>query len=181
VVVKTSQSGVHLAYRQGYFALPDASDAEQQKRAQKELREAACEDPLPSTSLLIIAKALPPDRAGTARYFLAIESKRLTFTVADGGKRDLRMQFAVCTFDKKGGELQYSTEDFEEKFGEKDYASLAHGFTHVVQFTSDAGVYLLRLVVRDSVTGMMGSVEMPYVAAPPGPDPGSRNSAAPKP
>jgi VWFA-related protein len=175
VVVKTSQPGVHLAYRQGYFAFPDGSEVDQKKRAEKELREAACEDLLGSTSLLIIAKTLPADRTGKAKYFMAIESKRLTFTPADGGNRNLRIQFALCTFDKKGEELQYFAEDFEQKFGEKEYASMAHGLTHVVQFTPDAGIFRLRLVVRDSVTGQMGSVEMPYLAPAPAPDTGSGN------
>jgi VWFA-related protein len=169
VVVKTAKAGVQLAYRQGYFAPADTDTPNHKpdtKQAERELREAACQDLLTSTALLLVAKAMPPDQPDKAKYFLAIDSKLLTFAPADGGGRNLSMDVAVCTFDRKGKQLQYFMERSDQKLNEKEYASMAaHAVPHLVQFVPGAGTTSLRVVVRDSGTGEMGSVDIPYVAA----------------
>ena len=169
VVVKTSQSGVRLAYRQGYFAPADTGAADHKddtKQAERELRQAACQDLLTSTALLLVAKAMPPDQPDKAKYFLAIDSKLLTFAPEDGGGRNLRMDVAVCTFDHRGKQLQYFMERSEQKLSEKDYSNAAaHAVPHWCNSRRDQEPASLRVVVRDSGTGEMGSVDIPYSAA----------------
>jgi VWFA-related protein len=169
ISVKIARSGVALAYRRGYYApadtrVTDSKDAV--KLADRELREAACRDLLTSTALLIVAKSAPADHADLAKYFLAIDPKFLTFAPAAGGGRSLHMYTAVCTFDQKGKPLQYFSDQTEQALSDKEFASLAaHAVPHAVQFQPAANVSRVRLVVRDSGTGQMGSVDIPYVAA----------------
>lgn len=167
VAVKTSQSGVHLAYRQGYFAPADTNKAgrkDDTKEADRELRQAACQDLLTSTALQVVARAVPPDHPGKAKYFLAIDSKLLTFAPSEGGGRNLSMNFGVCAFNRQGKVQQFFTEHSEQKLSDKEYASQAlHAVPHVLQFTPAPGISRLRVVVRDSGTGDMGSVDIPYV------------------
>jgi VWFA-related protein len=180
IVVKTSQPGVHLAYRHGYFAPNDAGGTEHiddAKRASHDLRQVACDDLLTSTALLVFAKSIPADQPGKAKYFLAIDPKQLAFAPTDEGGRKLSMTIAVCTFGQKGNPLQYFTERSERKLGQKEYASLT-ALPHTVQFPLDPGVSRLRVVVQDSLSGVMGSVNIPYAATPPAQPSGNSSSPA---
>ena len=77
ITVKTTQPGVHLSYRQGYYAKPrstaETAVAPGAQDSDPRLHQAACEDPLTSTAVLLMAKPTPPDEAGAAKYFLAID------------------------------------------------------------------------------------------------------------
>jgi VWFA-related protein len=169
VILKTPQSGIKLAYRTGYYAPADFSAAngkDEAKLADREMRQAACSDLLTSTALLVVAKAIPADQPGQAKYFMAIEPKMLTFAPVDGGGRSLSMDVGICTFGPKGKALQYFSDHSEQKFAEKEYASTAsHAVPHVIQFAPAPDIARVRLVVRDSGSGQMGSVDIPYVAA----------------
>ena len=83
ITVKSTKSGMHLAYRQGYFGRPEG-DA-QQKSA--DLQEAACQDMLISTSVLMVAKQYPADQPGKAKYFMAIYPSTVTFVPRSDGSR----------------------------------------------------------------------------------------------
>ncbi len=168
IVVKTTRPGVQLSFRQGYFARADSGTTEKEKTASDpQLQQAACEDLLTATSVLVVARALPPDRPGLAKYYLAVDSRMLTFSLGDAGSHDLRMDFAVCSFDHSGKPLQYLQDNGNQKLGEKEYAAMmaVHGVPHVIQFAAKDGITRVRLVVRDSATGQMGSIDVPYDAA----------------
>jgi VWFA-related protein len=167
VFVKTSQPGVTLSYRRGYYAPADTritDSKDEAKLADRELRQAACMDLLTSTALLVVARSVPGDQPNQAKYFLAIDPKLLTFAPAAAGGRTLRMNTGVCTFDAKGKPLQYFSDRTEQTFSDKEYAALAaRAVPHAVQFPPAPNVSRVRLVVRDSGTGQMGSVDIPYV------------------
>jgi len=167
IIVKTTRPGVQLSFRQGYFArATDSGTGEKDKTGtDPQLQQAACEDLLTSTSLLVVARALPPDKPGLAKYYLAIGSRMLTFSAGDGGSHELRMDVAVCSFDKAGKPLQYLQDNGDQKLGEKEYAAMisSHAVPHVIQFSAKEGIARVRLVVRDSATGQMGSIDVPYV------------------
>jgi hypothetical protein len=59
IIVKTKQSGVHLAYRQGYFARPDGSENSDPKTATAQIQQAACEDFLTATSVTLGCECSP--------------------------------------------------------------------------------------------------------------------------
>ena len=169
ITVKTTQPGVTLAYRRGYYAPADTrltDSKDESKLADRELKQAACNDLLTSTALLLVARSVPSDHPDQAKYFLAIDSKLLTFAPATTGGRVLRMNTGICTFDRKGKALQYFSDRTEQPLTDKEYASMAaHAVPHAVQFPPAPNVSRVRLVVRDSGTGQMGSVDIPYVPA----------------
>jgi VWFA-related protein len=167
IVVKTGQSGVHLAYREGYFARPQGppagDDAAKQDAA---LQQAACQDMLSATSILVITRAVPADQPNQAKYFLAIDPSSLTFTATGDGARDLRLGFAICTFDKAGKPLQYFHDSSEQKLTEQQYAAILarHGIPHPVSFVPDAATKRVRLLVLDKDSGRMGALDVPFGA-----------------
>jgi len=177
ILVKTTHPGVTLSYRRGYYSAvgtQEADSKQEERLAERELKEAACGDLLTSTALLVVARPVPADKPEQAKYFLAIDPKLLTFAPGGSGERTLRMYSAVCTFDKKGKALQYFSDRTEQTLTDNGFTALvAHAVPHAIQFPPAQGVTRVRLVVRDSGTGSMGSVDIPYASAAPARSPGS--------
>lgn len=170
IAVKAAQSGLHLSYREGYYAQPlgKVENSASPQQEDEALHRAACEDPLTSTAVLLMAKAIPPDQAGAAKYFLAIDPHMLTFTPPDAGIRELSISVAACTFDKTGQPLQYLQKNSRAKLNEQQFAATSHAVAQTFQFAPQAGVTRVRLLVRDAVSGRIGSVDIPYAETPAG-------------
>ena len=162
IIVKSSKSGAHLAYRQGYYARTEG--ATDQKA---ELQEAACQDLLTSTSVLVVAKAYPGDQPGTVKYFMAIDPATLTFVSQPDGLRELALRVGVCTFDRSGKPIQFLQDSVDAKLSDKQFAAMQaqHGFPHLIVFMPGPGTASVRLLVKDAASGGMGSVNVPYVVA----------------
>jgi VWFA-related protein len=171
IVVKTVQSGVHLAYRSGYFATADASPVDSAKgqptQADPRLQQAVCHDLLISTSIVLMARSLPTDQPDLAKFFLAIDTRALTFPPSEDGGHNLSITVAACSFDKTGKPLQYSQENVALKLTSPQFDSINahHGVTHVLAIQPKPDTARVRLLVRDGFSGLMGSVEVPYESA----------------
>jgi len=180
IIVKSTRPGVELSYRQGYYARAAEASAKEKEKDKSgndpQLQQAACQDLLTSTAILVVAQALAPDKPGLAKYYLNIDARMLTFSSGGDGKRDLKMDVAVCSFDRSGKPLQYFQESVAKQFDAKDYASL-RGVPHAIEFAPVEGAARVRLVVRDSATGQIGSLNAPYAA--PTAAPTATNTASP--
>jgi VWFA-related protein len=166
IIVKTDRPGVQLSFREGYYAHGAEPIKNEKDKAgnDPQMEDAACRDMLTSTSVLVVARTLPPDKAGEVKYYLAIDPHMLTFSPQPSGGRELRMDLAVCSFDSAGKPLQYLQDKVDQKFGEQEYASL-HGVPHVIEFAPKQGTARVRLVVRDTASGQLGSLDVPYTPA----------------
>ena len=109
-----------------------------------------------------MARSIPPDEAGAAKYFLAIDARMLSFTPRDAGIRELGISVAACTFDKTGQPLQYLQKNSLAKLNEEQFTVASRGITQTFQFSPKPGVARVRLLVRDSASGRIGSVDVPY-------------------
>ncbi len=160
ITVKSTKPGVRLAYRQGHFARTEQGSDQKSK----DLQEAACQDYLTSTSVLIVAKEYPADKPGDAKFLAAIYPTTLTLVPQNDGSRELALKFAVCTFDKNGKPLQFMHQDFSAKLTDKQYAEIQaqHGLPHTMVITPPPGTAAVRLLVEDLTTGQLGSVNVPY-------------------
>ena len=169
IVVKTTHPGVSLSYRRGYYSaagMKETDSKDEAKLADRELKQAACADLLTSTALLVVARSMPADKPDQAKYFMAIDPKLLTFAPGASGGRVLRVNSAVCTFDKKGKALQYFSDRTEQAVTDEEFSKMtAHAVPHAIQVPLAPDVTRVRLVVRDSGSGAMGSVDVPVVAA----------------
>jgi VWFA-related protein len=184
IVVKSKRPGLELSFRQGYFARATDAEVKESEAKQKDksdsdpqLQEAACQDLLTSTTVLVVAQALPPDKPGLAKYFMSIDARMLTFAAGDNGSHDLRMDVAICSFDRSGKAMQYFQEKVSQQFSEQAYASM-RGVPHQIEFAPAQGTARVRLVVRDVASGQMGSLDIPYAAAAT-PTPAAANSVSP--
>jgi VWFA-related protein len=181
VIVKSVRPGVQLSYREGYFAHNNQPAKQEKDKAgnDPQLQQAACEDFLTSTSVLLVARALPAEHPAQAKYFLAIDSRMLTFAQLDDGNRQLHFDVAICTYSQTGKPLQYLQDTTDQKMSEKNYTAMnGHVIPHVVQFTPNESTARVRLVVRDTATGELGSLDVPYSAAST-PTPAAKNDMLP--
>jgi len=167
VLVKTTQPGLRLAFREGYYARPQGAELAKESGKPNELQEAACHDLLTATSILVMSQSVPPEKPGDAKFFLAIDPRQLTFNAA-GGSRNLSMTVAACTFDKAGNAIQFLQQPTDLTVNDKDYGTLMsqHAFTRTLAFPPNPNTYRLRLVVRDNASGRMGSVDLPFAGVP---------------
>jgi hypothetical protein len=68
-------------------------------------------------------------------------------------------------FDKRGLPLQYNRQTIHQKFTEEEYEySRKHGISHTISFVPKPDTARVRLLVGDTRTGMIGSVELPHPA-----------------
>ena len=163
IIVKSNKSGLSLAYRQGYYAQTQAAD--DQKSNDRRLHEAACNDLLYATSVLIVARQIPADQTGKARFFMGIHPGTLTFTPQSDGSQKLSLKAGVCTFDKSGKPLQFMQQALDFKLTDKQFAGIQaqHGVPQSIALEPVPGIATVRLVVEDVETGRLGSVDLPYI------------------
>jgi hypothetical protein len=164
VTIKSKQPGIHLEYREGYFA-HSSEEKVDPKYDERLLEQAACQDVLTATSVLMVAKAFPePD---TVRYFVAIEPGTITFKPETDGTQHVRLKVGLCSFDKSGKPLRLLQDTIDEKLSKKQFAEVQaqHGLARVVSFVPTPGMSLVRVLIKDLPTGSMGSVNIPYTEA----------------
>ena len=168
IILKTRQSGIHLSFRQGYYASSTpASQAEDAKHIQAELQEAACRDLLTSTAILLMVQKIPASAANQVKYFIAMDMSTLTLPqTADG--RKLSVVVAACAMDKDGAPIQFLQQPSDATLNDQQFNALLaqHGFTRTLEFAPAPGTVRLRLLVRDNGSGKMGSVDLPYQSDP---------------
>ncbi|MCU1301705.1 MAG: VWFA-related domain protein [Candidatus Sulfotelmatobacter sp.] len=164
VIIKSKQPGIHLEYRQGYFA-HSSDEKVDPKYTEKQFEQAACQDVLSSTSVLMVAKAFQePEKV---RYFVAVEPGTITFTPEADGTEHVRLKVGLCSFDKSGKPLRLLQDTIDEKLTQKQFAEVQaeHGFARVVSLVPTPGMSLVRVLIKDLPTGLMGSVNIPYTEA----------------
>ncbi len=167
ISVKTARPGAQLSFREGYFAREaDATiSAKDAKDMDTHVSQAACNDFLTATSILVEASALPPDQPGQTKYFIVIDPNALSIGPAEGGVRNVQIELATCMFNARGLPVQYNRQSIGQKLTETEYQSIkVHGISHTISFVPKPETARVRLLVCDSRTGMIGSVDLPYPA-----------------
>jgi len=165
IQLKTSRSNVRLSYRQGYYARPEGGA--DQKSAKADLERAACLDLLTSTSIIMAVRSVPSQTPGASKYLLAFDPYAVVITPNPDSSYEMALQLAICTFDKTGKPLKFMQQPINGKLTAKEYAEARarHGIPDSVTLPQDPAIAALRLVVKDTVTGRMGSVNIPVLQA----------------
>lgn len=161
IEVTTPIHGAHLSYRR-YYSVRSVKPA----GVDMELKQAACDDWMTATALKLMAE-IQTVPAETNKYELAVEGKRLMADPMGGNRSRLRLHldFAVCTFDAQGKPLQHVQYPTQHGVSLEEFESVRRdGLRRLVDFEPAAGTKSVRWVVRDSLTGDLGSVDLPYQA-----------------
>jgi VWFA-related protein len=158
IILSAKTKGLHLEYRQGYFATPEGQ--ERMEDAGAALKQAACEGALDATSILLTAKSLPSDSPDGLKFNLGIDASTLTFTPTENGGSELNMQIAVCTFDRKGNPGEFVRTSFKRKMTEREMQRAAASGLQDIAAVPGPKPDSLRLAVMDVPSGRIGSLRI---------------------
>jgi VWFA-related protein len=163
ITVKTSQHGVKLSYRRGYFATNAA--ALPPHDAPQKLLQQACMDPLPATTIPLMAQPVAPDNKSghpdDVRYLLTISTDALSLAPASGSRR-LNLQMAICEYDPKGEKFQFFSRDLSQPVPEAVYQSWrASGIRDLFDYSAKPENQRLRFAVLDIPAGTTGALDVP--------------------
>ena len=172
--VKLNREGAHLRYRQGYFASTEDSVA--QEAVNSDLHQAAM-SPLDTTSLgmIVNGKIIAPASSRNLQLQVALDPKQFLLQ-SSGDRQKGALDMVFVQLDAAGNILAADSQHMDINFEQKQY-----------EFLSKAGMILqrhvtalpqseeIRVVVRDLLSGSVGSVTVPVktffpaAAAPPSP------------
>jgi VWFA-related protein len=157
VIVKSKESSLRLAYRQGYYARLEGGDAARDEKT--ELRDAACEDYLDASSILLTAKSIAPDSPDKLKFYLTMRASDLTIAPSTAGGHDLDIVVAVCTFDEKGWPVHMMSDNIHRTFNDGEFQSLESlgALPHILSIPGPKPVSV-RLLVKDVPSGRLGSI-----------------------
>ena len=163
IQVKLKRSGVKLRYRIGYFAVDTAAFAKLNPKQQDQEFDDALSLNVPiSTALPFQALVMPPSAKTQNKMIVNyhVDPHALSFEASNDGLQAVNMECAVRVFPKKNPDKPIATE--AQKMGgalnADAYAKIMKGFFPCRdQLALQPGDYLLRLGVRDNVTGLIGT------------------------
>jgi hypothetical protein len=174
----------HLSYRRGYYAQSETPVGTQtmigKNTADPELRQAACDDLMTATSIPLQAKPISSN-GNPAKYSLLMDGKMLDpdFPPDNAQQIQLHLDYAVCAFDPGGKPLQYLQQHADQNLTDAQYESAKqNGLPHLLEIATPQNTAQLRLLVRDSLNGNLGSVDLKYPAAVADTAPPSQNATS---
>ena len=156
VEVKSNLHAARLEYRQGYFANPEGS-ADATLQAQQLKTE--CDDYLDATAVPFTVKNMAPDAPDELKLSLAVDPSPLTFSSAGDSGYHLNLEVAICTYNAKDWPLNLMNYPVSLSLNAKQYTGLMSTgkLTDTIRVPGPKPA-ALRLLVKDTTTGKLGSV-----------------------
>ena len=163
VEIKTPRRDVSLSYRRYYYVR-----GERRSGPDMGLKQAACDDLMTATSLKLTAQ-LQATPLEPAKFALAVDGKLLTADALEDNRARLRLhlEFGVCAIDEQGRPLRHVQYPTQQEMSAQEFKKVQRsGVRRLLEFQPAEGTKLVRWVVRDSLSGRLGSVDLPYQALP---------------
>jgi VWFA-related protein len=160
IKVRTDKSGVHLRYRLGYYAIPDAPTTPAQKA---QLMSDAEWSPLESTDLGLVVKADPIDNPGARelQVEVRIAANQLHFEPNDNHWRD-SLEIAWVEIAASGKQVGTLNKTVSMDIPQDSFdLFISQGTSFTQKFKINPEAVELRLVVRDTGSEAIGSVNIP--------------------
>jgi VWFA-related protein len=155
IILESKAKGLHLEYRQGYYATPLDSDDPKVQAAEM---QANCDDSLDATAVPFKAIRLPADAPDQLKFGIAIDLPGLTLTGV-GNQREVDVAVAVCTLDKKGSPIKLMNYPIHRVLSAREAVSLAAGgAVSEAIFVPGPKPAAVRLLVKDVASGRLGSI-----------------------
>lgn len=174
IEVKVNRPGVELRYRKGYFARdPQAIQDESAGVVQRDMDNAMM-SLLTATGVTFYGSAFPlkapaktgeapdPNAMKMAETRFLVEPRDINFQPTEDKKQHCSVQFAVGVF-KDEKLVNAASKRMECNLSPETYAKLLHdGILFQVPVEAKEEKSRIRLVVRDNLSGKIGSLDIPY-------------------
>jgi VWFA-related protein len=161
IQLKTSRSGIKLRYRLGYYAVDPKSFASQTEKMQLQLFNQAMDIDFPiSTGLQFRAAIIQPSEKTGNKVLLrfAIDPHALSFDNPPDGVRHATVECGAAIYSDTGKPMNMTVNTFKAELKPDLYARVMKGSLPCQQALElKPGKYLLRMGVRDSQTGLIGT------------------------
>jgi hypothetical protein len=152
-----------LRHRSGYFALEPASFAQKAQTEQARLFNQAMDLNSPvSTQLLFQARVLPPSPQTNGQVVVnyLIHASGLAFTKGPDGLEHSSVNCALEVYSEKGQSIKKDGTVLNAALQPEVYEKVVRqGFPCQQRIILPAGAYVLRLGVRDNITGAIGTAD----------------------
>ncbi len=163
VAVNVSVKNAKLAYRRGYYSIPQPSGSGEAGTAA--LRAALQPGMPPSTSLLFVAQIQLPDAARKdVQIDYVIDGKGVHFADVADNKKRAQVDCIIIAFDREGHEVAHASDTLDASIPLNAYnAVLNYGMPAHQLISLPPGSYNLRIGVMDRTTQEIGTVDAPLV------------------
>jgi len=157
--LQVDRPGVQLRYRRGYFAV---NPSEWRKdNGERTLTAALTANSLPSTEVTFMARALPPAPDSDTVVEFAVDPSTLSFQTEAGNLHYSTLQFEVQVFTPEGKLVKAEVQTAEASLEEPTYERVRQQELPMnVPIRLAPGRYILRLGVRDNLTGLFGTADL---------------------
>ena len=170
--VKVDKGGVKLRHRLGYYAADPAAVNSDPKLRAREIGELVSLDRPISTALFFQAGVIQPSEATKNRVVInyAVDGQALIIEHGNDGLEHADLECVAQAYSEKGKPINAAANTVQAKMKLETYREmLRSGFPCRNEIELTPGKYILRLVVRDDRSGLMGSanakVSVPESAA----------------
>ncbi len=159
VEIKVKRDGLRVYSRKGYLAREEKTTVAAKTKEEQML--AAIQSPLARREVdldaMLLYKAMPPDK-GAIDIHLVIDSKKLQFEQA-GDKQHADLDIAGFVFDESGKLRGGFSETVNASLTSQEFNRVTKsGFTYSANTALPAGIYQIRIGVRDNKTGNIGTL-----------------------
>lgn len=162
--VSVDVSGAKVRHREGYFAIDRMAYAKQHPGQHDYDFSMALNSSYPvSTALPFEATVLAPPQSGDGKVRInyALNSQQVTFEKTADGLQSAQVDCAARAFSPKNGDHPVKTEAgrMDAKMNPEQFEKISKSFVPCqVSLDLPPGLYLLRLAVRDNLSGTLGSL-----------------------
>jgi VWFA-related protein len=159
IKLQVDRPGTQLHYRRGYFAV-NPTDWKKDE-GERMLTAALTANSLPSTEVTFMARALPPQPDSDTVVEFAIDPSTLSFQTEAGNLHHCMLQFEVQAFTLEGKRVKAEVQTAEASLPQPTYERVSkQELPMSVPIRLAPGKYILRLGVRDNLTGLFGTADL---------------------
>ena len=160
IKVEVKRPGVHLRYRNGYFATPAVPSTPE---SEARLMNAAIHDPLEATQLGLNVRINAVGTPGPKQVNVEVrvDPDHMHFDL-DAGKWKDNVEIALVELDDQGNDVGHTAKTLTLNYPDEQHNQILREglvFKSTIQLTDNC--VELRLVARDGGTGAIGSVNIP--------------------
>lgn len=165
VVVKTSQPGIKVRCRPGYYAVKEPFGTPDVDRTFSLAMQPGVP---PSTSLVMQARVLPPETPDKATQIdFLVDVHDLQFLMSADHRRQPNLMFVAAAWDENGNARGSVSGTYQQILQPADVQELIRtGLRLQQQFPLKPGNYQLRLGLVDRLSGKMGTIDVPLKVGP---------------
>jgi hypothetical protein len=159
IKLQVDRQGTQLRYRRGYFAVNPSDWRKDQ--GDRMLTGALTANALPSTEITFMARALPPQPDSDTVVEFAVDPSTLSFQTEAGNLHYCMLQFEVQAFTPEGKRVKVEVQTAEASLPEPTYERVSkQQLPMSVPIRLVPGNYILRVGVRDNLTGLFGTADL---------------------